>query len=467
MKRICSLIVTLALICGLAAIAAATDVSLRSDRATVEPGDTLVVTVTLEEPIDVSEGATMLQGALTYDGTLLEFQSLKKNPALSDAAKHQSEDRVLFHYLSISGEPVGFGAGELVTIRFTILEAISAETAEASVNFSIFAQNALGQDVAELTYDSDLSVMVCPGHSYKDGICIHCGVEDPDYTAPEIASGWSGYTQWTLTGDGVLTFRGEGNMRNYDYDRNQPWLQYADQITAVVVEEGVTAVGSGAFMDLVKLETVTLPESGLTKIGEAAFYNCSGLKEIRIPDTIYTVWGYTFKGCTSLTEVRLPKSLIKIDEGAFENCTGLDYVFIPGNTEIIGSWSFKGCTGLVEADMQWTDATEIREGAFKNCNGLTKIVLPENIQILGDSCFYGIGAKSFVVPETITAVGPWCFARASVTEIVFEGDAPTIGEGAFNKITLKAFYPGDNATWTADVMKNYGGTITWSATEME
>ena len=89
MKRICSLIVTLALLCGLAAIAAATDVSLRSDRATVEPGDTLVVTVTLEEPIDVSEGATILQGALTYDGTLLEFQSLKKNPALSDAAKHQ------------------------------------------------------------------------------------------------------------------------------------------------------------------------------------------------------------------------------------------------------------------------------------------------------------------------------------------------------------------------------------------
>lgn len=465
MKRICSLIVTLALLCGLAASAAAADVSLRADQAAVEPGDILQVTVTLDEPIDVSEGTTMLQGALAYDGTVLEFQSLEKNPALSDAAKHSSEDRVLFHYLSISGDPVGFRTGELVTIRFTVLEPMTAEAAESSVRFSIFAQNALGQDVGELTYDSDLSVTVCPGHSYKDGVCIHCGGEDPDFTAPEIASGWSGYTQWTLTGDGVLTFRGEGNMRNYAYDRNQPWLQYADRITAVVVEEGITAVGSGAFMDLVKLETVTLPENSLTKIGEAAFYNCSGLKEIRIPDTIYTIWGYTFKGCTSLTEVRLPKSLIKIDEGAFENCTSLDYVFIPGNTEIIGSWSFKGCIGLVEADMQWTDATEIREGAFKNCNGLKKIVLPENIQILGDSCFYGIGTKSFVVPETVTTVGPWCFARAALTEITFEGDAPTIGEGAFNKVTLTARYPSGNTTWMSDVMQNYGGTVTWTAME--
>ena len=192
--------------------------------------------------------------------------------------------------------------------------------------------------------------------------------------------------------------------------------------------------------------------------------SCTSLKEITIPENIYTVWAYTFKGCTALEKVQLPKTLIKIDQGAFENCTGLTYMFYPTNLEIIGSWSFKGCTALEEVEMQWTDATEIREGAFKNCSALKIIRLPANIQTLGDSCFYGIGAAEFTVPETVRNIEPWCFARAySLTDIVFEGDAPEIGEGAFNKITLNAHYPEENATWTSDVMQSYGGTVSWSA----
>jgi hypothetical protein len=296
------------------------------------------------------------------------------------------------------------------------------------------------------------------GHSYKNNICTRCGAQ-----TPVIASGWSGNTTWTLTDDGVMTFTGTGNMKNYGYDKSQPWLGYADKITAVVVENGVTAIGTGAFMGLTKLESVTLPTDGLTKIGEAAFYGCTALKEITIPDGIYTVWAYTFKGCTSLSKVKLPKTLIKIDQGAFENCTSLPYIFIPGKTEIIGAWSFKGCIALTEADMRYADAAEIRAGAFKNCSALTTIMLPENIRTLGDSCFYGIGATTFTVPATVTKIEPWCFARAKVTEIIFKGDAPTIGEGAFNKIALTATYNAAQSGWTVDMMQNYGGTVTWKA----
>ena len=279
-----------------------------------------------------------------------------------------------------------------------------------------------------------------------------------------LASGWSGYTQWRLTDDGILTVYGKGNMKNYGYGGGQPWLAYADQIRFVTVEKGVTAIGSGAFMGLTNLEAVMLPESGLKTIGEAAFYGCSALKEITIPEGVYTVWSYTFKGCTSLESVKFPKTLIKIDQGAFENCTALASVSIPRDVNIIGSWSFKGCTGLTEADLSQARATEVREGAFKNCNALTTVHFPANIQKLGDSAFYGIGAESFTIPATVTEVGPWCFARAySLKNLYFEGNAPTIGEGAFNKITLTVHYPSGNATWTAEIMQDYGGTVTWTA----
>ena len=301
----------------------------------------------------------------------------------------------------------------------------------------------------------------------EDKLLDHAGsITWVPYEIPvtEIASGWSGATQWTLTDDGVLTVYGKGNMKNYGYNGGQPWLNKGVEIRKVVIEEGVTAVGTGAFRNLTTLKSVTLPESGLKTIGEAAFYGCSALKEITIPEGIYTIWSYTFKGCTALEKVNFPKTLIKVDQGAFENCTSLPYIYFPTNVEIIGSWSFKGCTGLIEADMTWTDATKIREGAFKNCSSLTTIHLPVNIQTLGDSCFYGIGATSFTVPDTVTSIEAWCFARAySLKNIYFEGDAPTIGQGAFNKITLTARYPRDNATWTAEVMQNYGGTVTWKA----
>ena len=302
------------------------------------------------------------------------------------------------------------------------------------------------------------------GHSYENGSCIRCGSEDPDAAVTVIASGWSGATQWTLNSDGVLTVYGSGNMKNYGYNGGQPWLNKGVSITAVVIEEGVTAVGSGAFKDLTTLKSVQLPDSGLTKIGDAAFYGCSSLTEIRIPDSIYTVFDYTFKNCTALEDVHLSKNLIKVGQGAFENCTGLTYIFIPTKVNIIGSWSFKGCTALAEADMHWADATEIREGAFKNCSALAEIILPNNIQVLGDSCFYGIGAEKFTIPATVTSIQPWCFARAGIQKIIFEGSAPTIGEGAFNKITLTACYPAGNATWTDAVRQNYGGTVFWAET---
>lgn len=289
--------------------------------------------------------------------------------------------------------------------------------------------------------------------------------EPEEPTAPSnpvvIDSGWSGNTLWELTGDGVLTFTGEGNMKNYAFTDIRPWEDYTDQITSVVIKEGVTAVGQCAFKDLTRLESVELPESGLTKIGIGAFYGCSSLKKIYIPDYIYTVWAYTFKGCSSLTDVRLPKQLTKIDMGAFENCTALEFIFIPGKTTIIGAWSFKGCTALDTVDIQWIDATEIREGAFKNCSALETVLFPESIQRLGDSAFYGIGAKTFTVPTTVTEIGGWCFARSNLKEIIFLSDAPDIGEGAFNKISLNAFYPGDNITWSSDVMEDYGGSVTW------
>ena len=162
---------------------------------------------------------------------------------------------------------------------------------------------------------------------YIRGVRNYTGLMECIYTvqAPpaEIASGWSGATEWTLTSDGVLTVYGSGNMKNYGYGGGQPWLNKGVDITSVIIEESVASVGSGAFMNLTTLESVTFPES-MTKMGEAAFYG-SGLTELReavfcgtaittitFPEGITKVGPYVFRLCTNLETIELPESIAKL-----------------------------------------------------------------------------------------------------------------------------------------------------------
>ena len=145
-----------------------------------------------------------------------------------------------------------------------------------------------------------------------------------------VATGYSGYTTWALTDDGVLTvspdksIRGnKHNMKNYwkvNGVLTLPWSEYADMITSVVIEDGVTAVGQMAFYGLENLESVTIAGS---------------VTEIRT---------YAYKNCTGLTSVTLNEGLEVIREGAFYGCTALEYIEIPENV-IVESYAFSKVPG--------------------------------------------------------------------------------------------------------------------------
>ena len=151
-------------------------------------------------------------------------------------------------------------------------------------------------------------------------------IEKPELAV--LAEGWSGYTTWVLTEDGVLTVSPSGqtldgkcNMRNYWKVNGQltlPWSEYAELITEVVVEEGVYAIGQMAFYGLPNLKTVTLAES---------------VKEIR---------NYAFKNCTALESVNL-ETVEFIREGAFYGCSAL---MVPETNAIVEDWAFTKCLGF-------------------------------------------------------------------------------------------------------------------------
>ena len=64
---------------------------------------------------------------------------------------------------------------------------------------------------------------------------------------------------WVLDDNGTLTISGTGEMDNY-YANRSPW-SYNNEITSLVIEDGVTSVGNQAFACCFELRNVSLPDT--------------------------------------------------------------------------------------------------------------------------------------------------------------------------------------------------------------
>ena len=104
------------------------------------------------------------------------------------------------------------------------------------------------------------------------------------------------------TETGTLSIRGSGEMSDYSSFGESPWYSFKDEITSIIVEDGITSIGEYCFKDLENVETVSLPD-GLTGIGLCAFSSCDGLTEITLPESLKYIGADAFSMCTGVTDV--------------------------------------------------------------------------------------------------------------------------------------------------------------------
>jgi hypothetical protein len=70
-------------------------------------------------------------------------------------------------------------------------------------------------------------------------------------------------------------------------------------VTDLVIPEGVTTIGEGAFSYCHSLTSVIIPNS-VTKIEAFAFIKCINIISVTIPDSVTTIGNSAFSGCSSL-----------------------------------------------------------------------------------------------------------------------------------------------------------------------
>ena len=203
---------------------------------------------------------------------------------------------------------------------------------------------------------------------------------------------------WSLNSGGVLTISGTGAMADFgDSYSKAPWLSYKDNITSVVIGEGVTSIGDFAFYECDYLASVSIPAS-VTSIGQSAFYNCGTsvtalTVTIATGSSLTTIGNGAFQGAKILTSITIPASVTSIGDFAFYTCEYLTTIDIPASVTSIGAGAFHGCGCGADAAMTVTFAsgsslTTIGAEAFSETK-LSSISIPASVTSIGENAFRG------------------------------------------------------------------------------
>lgn len=192
--------------------------------------------------------------------------------------------------------------------------------------------------------------------------------------------------EWTFDkGTGTLTFKGSGDMNNISNGNGgerAPWYNsdYRDSITNIVIEEGITSVGSWAFISLVNVTTVTIP-STVTVIQPHAFQNCQGIKYMNLPNGLTNIGidAFFFMDSCKGFYIDNPKTGYHTEDGVlFGNKTLITYP--QGNERA----SYRVPYGTEEMGIR----------SFSNTPYLQKVYIPETMTKVHSQMFYNDSSRS-------------------------------------------------------------------------
>jgi len=250
---------------------------------------------------------------------------------------------------------------------------------------------------------------------------------------------------YVLTTDYVLTISGTGSMPDFRLD-DKPWQADSGSIKTLVIEDGITSIGTRAFYDCVNLASLTFPES-LTTIGDYAFCGCNQFTEIEIPDSVTQIGTMAFGNCVNLEKAIIGNGVKRLEDSIFNGSKNLKKILVGDAVTSVGANILRYNFG---AKLIFSgDAPTLDEDAFGNKYGTAenlKIFYPEGNATWTEDIqqdYGGTNVKWYaydpIVPETISIVGAdeamqtsetrqltvdW--TGAYVEDITWESSAPTV-----------------------------------------
>ncbi len=266
--------------------------------------------------------------------------------------------------------------------------------------------------------------------------------DDPDANVSIASGNLDGGLAWNLTKAGTLTISGQGAMPDFGSIGDQPWSTNSDKIRKVVIENGVTSVGSCAFWNCGVLSaeisasvtaignsafrssgiiSVTIPSSVKT-IGDSAFRECENLSSVTVCEGVETIEQNAFRSCTKLASIALPSTIGEVGAAAFIQCQNMSSAtFAPGSRQVkLGDDLFAECFYLVRVTLP-VNIDRISDRMFKSCLMLAGVEIPQGAESIGESAFASSGVTTVIIPDSITMIGIAAFSACPLSDIYFTG----------------------------------------------
>ena len=298
--------------------------------------------------------------------------------------------------------------------------------------------------------------------------------------------------KWTMDSNGTLTISGKGKMLDcyvistdtiHGTNWFRAWDRHMQDITSVVIKEGITYIGDESFSGAANLRSVTIADSvetigmrafsncdsltkitfgkGLKKTNIEVFSYCDGLTEFKFPNQTIEYGNGLFLGCSNLKSVTTSNKVTKIPDSTFKKCAKLETVNLSSSITNIHSEAFALCTNLKSITIP-EGVNKIHSHAFADCINLESISLPNSLTAMGNDVFgYCPSLKTVTIPANVTNMAHTFEDAYGLESVEFLGNPPSCGGNLFGNITITAYYPGNNKAWTEDVLQDYGGNVTW------
>ena len=229
-------------------------------------------------------------------------------------------------------------------------------------------------------------------------------------------------------------------------------------------------IGDSAFQGCSSLTEVKVPKS-LTSFGNNVFGNpsptsgqsngyCTSLTTIDLSATqVTSLPNNLFQGCTSLSNVKLPSGLTSIGETAFQGATSLTTIEIPSSVTTINGSAFAN-SGLTTIDLSQTAITQIDNAVFQNTASLETVKLPAQITSIGLRTFFNSGITALDLSTTaLTTINQGAFANtASLTALTVPKTLATLNSENTTTGDIAATFYGSGLT-TIDLSQTQIPTI--------
>ena len=210
-------------------------------------------------------------------------------------------------------------------------------------------------------------------------------------------------------------------MPYYVHQDDVPWFNDRSKINKVVIEYGVTSIGSHVFHLCLRLTSITIPNS-VTSIRDYAFKNCN-ITSITIPNSVTSIGEKVFMDNLRLTSIIVEKDNPKYDSR--DNCNAI--IETKSNTLIAGC---------------------------KNT------VIPSSVTSIGDYAFFGSELTSITIPNSVKSIGDYAFGGCSdLTSITFKRTSPPeFGKEVFYIVntSIPIYVPSISIDAYKEALKDFG-----------